>query len=104
MLEQKTFYDKNHVAWLNRPGPARGLPAWWLLVLSLIPGQIFRLVTGLPYWAGFGVSAVFSIAALLCCVYVSFAWRMNQTCPNCHIHKMKGYAKCSGCGYPDSWS
>lgn len=65
MLKQKTFYDKNHVAWLNRPGGPKGFPVWWILALSLILGQIIRLVDDRPFWVGLAMAVLFAIAFLL---------------------------------------
>jgi hypothetical protein len=52
MLEQRSFVDAHGVTWLNRPGPARGIPALVIVLLSLIPGQIIRFGVGASWRLG----------------------------------------------------
>jgi hypothetical protein len=96
MFEQRSFTDANGVRWLNRPGPARGVPALVVPLLALLPGQIVRLVVGASFATGLFVYAG--------CLYVRVQWSFNQTCPRCHNTRARGYTTCSGCGYPQSWS
>jgi hypothetical protein len=104
MLEQRAFVDAHGVTWLNRPGPARGIPARVIVLFSLIPGQIIRLGVSASWRMGVLISI--GIAALLFLVglIVHLLWSCQQTCPHCHTTKLKGYKRCSGCGYPCSWS
>jgi len=104
MLEQRGFVDANGVEWLNRPGPERGVPALAIPLAALLPGQIVRLATGAPFMVGLLISAALTLTVFVGCVYVRFKWAMNQTCPKCHHTRAKGYARCAGCGYPQSWS
>jgi hypothetical protein len=104
MLEQRTFTDAQHVTWLNRPGPARGVPALVILLCAFIPGQLLRLVMGLPLTVGLLITGAIAGACIAVCLMIEARWACNQTCPHCQNTRIRGYRTCSGCGYPDSWS
>jgi hypothetical protein len=104
MLEQRAFVDAHGVTWLNRPGPARGIPARVIVLFSLIPGQLIRLGVGASWWMGVLISVGIAALLLLVGLIIHLLWSCQQTCPHCHTTKLKGYKRCSGCGYPSSWS
>jgi len=104
MLEQRSFTDANGVQWLNRPGPARGVPAFAIPLLLLLPGQIVRLAVGASFAAGLLITLALTLLVYAGFLYVRVQWSFNQTCPRCHSTRASGYTTCSGCGYPQSWS
>ena len=104
MLEQQTFTDSNGVEWLNRPGPKRGIPNYVPVIVAF---PAFLLFTAL-----FNGSAGIGLVAwmLITLVWYGFCYAANlcfliyQTCPKCQLTRIRGYEKCAGCGYPQSWS
>ena len=104
MFEQRSFTDANGVRWLNRPGPARGVPALAVPLVALLPGQIVRLAVGASLLGGLLIALALTLFVYAGCLYVRVQWSFNQTCPRCHNTRARGYTTCSGCGYPRSWS
>ena len=102
MLEQKTFHDDKGTAWYNRPGPKQGLPVWLIPLSSLIPGTILMTLTSTSLLIGGGIALIYTLGLFGLWGLISIRLLGNQTCPQCQTSKVRGYEKCSGCGYPYS--
>jgi hypothetical protein len=100
MLEQKEFTDENGTVWLNRPGPQKGAPMGWLLLMVASPLLIMLWGTRDAYILG-GLSVVFlAITMMGALVQGAYKQTLIQTCPKCHRSRQKGYLRCL-CGYPE---